>query len=342
MLASNAMLSSGHLFFNLQHHQARASRRSPERGAQSTTSRDGSYRRRAGSPGRDDSRGRPASARDGRHSKSGGGSASGSHTSMGVGSMGMGMGVSIIGGTPVLMPVAKMMEAAAVVATSRGGGGVDGGGGGGGDRQSGRHGGLSSRWGGGGRDEVEDRWAGDLHSEDGRDHHHRGGVMGRSEDQHQHQHHQRRRRDSVGSGSRRSRADSRDATQTTLGQASSPPQEEEPEEGELVIESSSSAVVLPTTVGSPSPPRRGKSRWGNVEEGALSPLLGEASGGHGASRGRDSRSSRDRGQGSIGDEAASRRRDDGYGKITGVTKGTCFACVPCVLSRAHTATSIRV
>lgn len=221
---------------------------------------------------------------------------------MGIGSMGMGMGVSIIGGTPVLLPVAKMMEAAA--ATSRGGG----------DRQSsrlddrGRHG-ASSRWGGG--DEVEDRWAGDSHSEDDRDHHHRAG--GRPEDHH------RRRRDSVGSGSRRSRADSRDALMA-LGQVS-PPQEEEPEEGELVIDSST--TVLPTGDSPSSPPRR-KSRWGNVYEGVSSTLGFEGSGWHPAPR-RDSRPSRNGGHRSIDDDSAAARRDNGDGKFLGVTKGRACA-----------------
>ncbi|CAM9922546.1 unnamed protein product [Pylaiella littoralis] len=285
----------------------RASRRSPERGTQPTTARDGSYRRRAGSAGRDDSRGRVPNARDGRHLKNGGGgggSALGSHTSMGMGAVGMGMGVSMIGGTRVLVPVAKMMEvAAAAAASSRGGG----------DRQSGRlddrsrHS-IGSRWGGG--DEVEDRWAGDSHSEDDRDHHQYRGGGGRSEDLHH-----RRRRDSFGSGSRRSRTDSRDAART-LGQVS-PPQEEEPEEGELVIEPSTAA--LPT--GSPplSPPRR-KSRWGDVAEVAPWPVR-EDTGGYNNSR-RDGRPARERGHGSVGDESATGRRDDGDEKLKGTTKET--------------------
>lgn len=125
--------------------------------------------------------------------------------------MGMGMGVSIIGGTPVLMPVAKMMEAASAAASSRGG-----------DRRSGGGG----RWGG---DDGEDRWAGDSPpSEDAEAHSRRRG-----------------RRDSGGSGSHMSRADSRDEGQAQHQAGPSPPQEEEPEEGELVIEPSSAPAVLP-------------------------------------------------------------------------------------------------
>lgn len=162
--------------------------------------------------------------------------------------MGMGMGVSIIGGTPVLMPVAKMMEAAS--ASSRG------------DRRSSNSGRLDDRdrhnGGGGGRwgrEDGEDRWAGDSPSEDDLD---RAG--GRSE-----AHSRRRDIGDGGSASHRSRADSRDEG---TAQAQASPQEEEPEEGELVIESSAPAV-LP----SPSPSPRGrKSRWGNVESEA--PSLG--------------------------------------------------------------------
>lgn len=214
---------------------------------------------------------------------------------MGMGSlgMGMGMGVSIIGGTPVLMPVAKMMEAASASSRAgdrRNGGRLD-------DRDRDRRkGGGGGRWSGGGGDEGgEDRWAGDSPSEDDLDHRAGGG---RSEG------HSRRRRDSGGSGSLRGRADSRDEGQAQ-GHAS-PPQEEEPEEGELVIESSTpaaaAAVLLP---GTPLSPHGRKSRWGNLRESEASPFGSGAAGGDRSSGSAASRAdrwpSRDGGGRSIGD-----------------------------------------
>lgn len=282
-------------------HKARGSRRSPERGTPATSVRDDSYRRRPGSPTRDDSRGRSSSARDGgRHSKgggggtssssalSGGGSGGRSHPSMGTGSLGMGMGVSIIGGTPVLMPLAKIMEAQSASSRSGGGGGGDSRRSRLDDRNRDRYNGGGGRWGGG--DDGEVRWAGDSPSGDDLDR-----VGGGRSEAHS------RRRDSGGSGSHRSRADSRDDGQAQ-GQASPQQEEEEPEEGELVIESSAPAAALPSL---PVSPRGKKSRWGNVEDSTLGAGgSGSRSSGHAASASRADRlPSRDEGERSIGDGA---------------------------------------
>ncbi|CAM9514809.1 unnamed protein product [Ectocarpus sp. 4 AP-2014] len=298
---------------------ARGSRWSPERGAQSTASRDGTNRRRPGSPARDDSRGRRSSSRDGRHSKSGGGGVStggGRSAAGGMSNLGMGMGVSIIGGTPVLMPVAKMMEA-----SLRGGGG-----GGGGDRHSAsggnrlderdrdrdreRHGAGTGRR----EDERDDRWGVRSRSEDDRDR--RGG--GRSED---------RSRRSGGGGVhiRRSRADSRDEAQAP-GQASPQEPEEEPEEGELVLDPS---MALPN----PPAPSARKSRWGNVERAAT--FAGTRGGGGGdrgfvagAARGESRWSQEERGERSVGSgDGGKRAPGDGddagdSGELTVATEAT--------------------
>eukprot|EP00903_Cladosiphon_okamuranus_P009507 g9059.t1 len=306
----------------------RGSRRSPERGTSATSARDGPYRRRPGSPTRDDSRERSSSARDGgRHSKSGGGgggssssalsgggSGGRSQSSMATGSLGMGMGVSIIGGTPVLMPMAKIMEAQS--ASSRSGGG----GGGGGDNRRSRddrdrdrdrdryNGSGSSRWGGG---DGQDRWAGDSPSEDDLD---RAGG-GRSE-----AHSRRRDNGGGGSGNHLSRADSR-AVRQAQGYASPQQEEEEPEEGELVIESSSAPpAALPSL---PVSPRGKKSRWGHVGDEASSTTGAGGGGrrlsGHAASASRADRwPSRERGERSIGTGAGAGAGDgeDGNNKST--------------------------
>lgn len=224
----------------------------------------------------------------------------------GMGNLGMGMGVSIIGGTPVLMPVAKMMEA-----SLRGGGG-------GGDRHSAsggnrlddrdrdreRHG-TDRR-----EDERGDRWGVRSRSEDDRDR--RGG--GRSEDR-------SRRSGGGGVDIRRSRADSRDEAQAP-GQASPQEPEEEPEEGELVLDPS---MALPN----PPAPSARKSRWGNVER-----VAGTRGGGGGdrgfvaaAARGESRWSQEERGERSVGSgDGGKRAPGDGddageSGELTVATEG---------------------
>lgn len=258
--------------------------------------------------------------------------------------MGMGgMGVSIIGGTPVLMPVAKMMEAASASASSRGGGGDsrrsngrlddrDR------DRDRDRHNGGGGRWGGG--DGGEDRWAGDSPSEDDLD---RGAGGGRSEAH-------SRRRDSGGSGGHRSRADSRDDGRAAQGQASPPQeQEEEPEEGELVIEPSALAPAV-LAGGPSSSPRSGrkKSRWGNVEEEASPPPLGAGVGrgggrlsGYPAASRADRWPSRDRGGRSVEDGVRAGAGDGEDGKSM-LTRGMylCTSNVVFVLRTTPAATLV--
>lgn len=224
-----------------------------------------------------------------------------------MGNLGMGMGVSIIGGTRVLMPVAKMMEA-----SLHGGGG---GGGGGGDRHAASGGNRlddrdrdRDRHGTGRReDERDDRWGVRSRSEDDRDR--RGG--GRSEDR-------GRRSGGGGVDIRRSRADSRDEAQAP-GQASPQEPEEEPEEGELVLDPS---MPLPN----PPAPSARKSRWGDVERGAMfaGPHGGGDRGFVAGARGESRWSQEERGERSVDGGDGGKRApgggddDSGSGDLTAV------------------------